>query len=197
MNELETLNISELRERLVGLGMSEKETNTFMTKSSIISTIKILESRKVISTLENMKEDGKLPAEEVKRVETIEEKIDPSEERKVNKNWKSKAETMKAHLETQEQVSILVPLSEGEKAGVVEWRVGKDGEKYQFHVSGAVESVQLNGYKYFIAKGVYTRVPRQVAEVISRSQQQTLEAGSNISLDRMDPKTGRPIAESL
>ena len=95
---------------------------------------------------------------------------------------------MRNKLLAQEKVNILIPVDPTERAGVVEWRKDKNGEDYQVHISGAITSVQLNGYKYFIPKGVYTPVPRQVAEVISKAQQQTLEAGSNISLDRIDPK---------
>jgi hypothetical protein len=187
MNELETLTVKELQDKLVSLGMPQEDVEAFKTKAPLIASIKTMMAKDAVRE----------PEEEVKKVATIEEPINPSEEKKVNKEWKSKAERMKAQLEAQEQVSILVPLADGERAGVVEWKVDKDGQRYQNHISGAVESVQLNGYKYLIAKGVYTRVPRQIAEVISKAQSQTLEAGKNISLDRTDPNTGRPMADSL
>jgi len=185
--DLETMTVKELQDRLVELGMDSEEAEAFKTKASIVSTIKLMESKDAVDSSEV----------EVKKVATLEERPNPSEDREVNKNWKNKAEAMKARLLAQPTVSILIPLEAAEKAGVVEWRTDKNGERYQYHVSGAIESVQLNGYKYFIPKGRYTPVPQQVAEVISKSQQQTLEAGSNISLDRIDERTGRPLNEVL
>lgn len=186
MNELETLTVKELQAKLVTLGMPEEDATKLTTKASIIATIKTLQAK-----------DAVKPEPEVKKVETIEEAPNPAEDRQVNKRWLTKAQAMKAHLEKQEKVSILIPLDPTEKAGVVEWRTDANGDKYQYHVSGNIESVQLNGYKYFIPKGVYTPVPKQIAEVIARSQQQTLEAGSEVSLNRIDPKTGRPFNEVL
>lgn len=189
MEDLETLTVKELRAKLVELGMPEDDVEAFRTKAPLIASIHTLMAKDVVN---EDKEEG-----EVKRVKTLEETPKPAEERKVNENWKNKAEAMKARLLAQPTVSILIPLEPAEKKGVVEWRTDKSGEKYQVHLDGAIESVQLNGYKYFIPKGVYTPVPQQIAEVISRSQQQTLDAGSEISLDRIDPKTGRPFNEIL
>jgi hypothetical protein len=186
MKELNTLTVKQLQEKLISLGMPEEDVKGFKTKAPMIASINTLEA----------KEATKEP-EEVKKVASIEEKPNPSEDREVNKRWKSKAEIMRNKLLAQEKVNILIPVDPTERAGVVEWRKDKNGEDYQVHISGAITSVQLNGYKYFIPKGVYTPVPRQVAEVISKAQQQTLEAGSNISLDRIDPKTGRPFKEIL
>lgn len=188
MNDLETLTVKDLQKKLIELGMPEDDVATFKTRAPLIASIKTLMTREIVS-------EEKL--EEAKKVASIEEKPNPVEDRQVNKQWKSKAERMRERLLAQEKVSILIPLDPAEKAGVVEWRTGKDGKPFQVHLSGSVESVQLNGYKYFIPKGIYTPVPRQVAEVISTSQQQTLSAGSNISLDRIDPKTGRPFSEVL
>lgn len=185
--ELETLTVKELQAKLVTLGMPEEDAIKLTTKASIIATIKTLQAKDAV----------KPEPEEVKKVASIEETPNPVEDRQVNKRWLTKAQAMKAHLEKQEKVSILIPLDPTEKAGVVEWRTDANGQKYQYHVGGAIETVQLNGYKYFIPKGVYTPVPRQIAEVIARSQQQTLQAGSDVSLNRIDPKTGRPFNEVL
>jgi len=191
MKEIELLTVKELQAKLVELGMPEDDAKAFKTKAPMIASIRTLEAKEVV--IDTVKGE----AGEVKKVASIEERPNPSEDREVNKKWKSKAEKMKARLLAQEQVSILIPVEAHEHAGVVEWRTDKNGQQYQVHISGAVESVQLNGYKYFIPKGIYTRVPRQIAEVISNSQQQTLEAGKDISLDRIDPNTGRPFADSL
>lgn len=183
MKELSTKTVKELQEKLISLGMPEEDAKGFKTKAPMIAAINTLEAKEA--------------TEEVKKVASIEEKPNPSEDREVNKRWKSKAQIMRNKLLAQEKVNILIPVDPTERAGVVEWRKDKDGEDYQVHISGGVTSVQLNGYKYFIPKGVYTSVPRQVAEVISKAQQQTLEAGQNVSLDRIDPKTGRPFKDIL
>lgn len=189
MEDLELLTVKELQERLVKLGMPEEDVQSFKTKYPLVATIRTMEAKEAVSKEEKVEESPK--------VLTIEEKPNPAEDREVNKKWKTKAEAMKLKLLSQEKVSILIPLEPTERVGVVEWRNGKNGEAYQVHISGAKEEVQLNGYKYFIPKGVYVQVPRQVAEVISKAQQQTLEAGANISLDRIDPKTGRPFSEIM
>lgn len=187
MKELETMSIKDLQAELVANGMPEDDAVTFKTKASAIATLRTIMASKAVEEA----------PQEVKKVASIEEKPNPAEDREVNRRWLSKAHAMKKHLEAQEKVSILIPLDPTERQGVVEWRTGAKGETYQVHVGGAIESVQLNGYKYFIPKGVYTQVPRQIAEVISRSQQQTLDAGKHVSLDRIDEKTGRPVSEVL
>ena len=179
------MTVKELQAKLVELGMPEEDAKAFKTKAPMVASINAM-----------MAKDAVEP-EEVKKVASIEEKPNPIEDREVNKRWKTKAAAMRDHLAAQEKVNILIPLDPSEKAGVIEWRKDKEGNDYQVHISGAVDSVQLNGYKYFIPKGIYTPVPRQVAEVISKAQQQTLDAGKDILIDRIDPKTGRPYSESL
>lgn len=71
-----------------------------------------------------------------------------------------KAEIMRRKLAEQEKVSIMIPLSPGER-------------------EGSTESVILNGYRLNIRKGSYVYVPKQVAEVIMESQQMTQEAIQN------------------
>lgn len=69
----------------------------------------------------------------------------------------SKAAIMKKKLAAQPKVRILVSLEGGEKFGIT-------------------KSVILNGYRMNIIKGIYVDVPEQVADVLSESQQQALEA---------------------
>jgi hypothetical protein len=78
----------------------------------------------------------------------------------------SKAEAMREKLSKQPKVRILIPLG---------------NEKI-----GAVLSVILNGYRLNIMKGVYVDVPEQVANVIMKSQKQTVSAMNN-SLNLSNP----------
>lgn len=78
----------------------------------------------------------------------------------------SKAAKMKEILSKQPKVRVLIPLEPGEKRG-------------------STESVTLNGYRLNIQKGVYVDVPQQVADVLSNSLNQTIEAleGSGLKLN--------------
>jgi hypothetical protein len=58
-----------------------------------------------------------------------------------------KAEAMRAKLQAEPKVRVLVPLASGEKAGVT-------------------QSVILNGYSLYIRKGEYVDVPQSVADVL-------------------------------
>jgi hypothetical protein len=187
MKDLESYTVKQLKDRLIKLGMPEDDVEAFKTKAPIIASINMLEAKKAVDKEE----------EEPKKVASLEERPNPTEDRLVNKRWKNKAERMQDHLEAQEKVSILIPLEPTEKQGVVEERVGEDGRKYQVHISGDYTTVTLNGFKTMIPKGKYVKVPMQIAEIIAKSQQQTLDAGRHISLDRIDERTGKPYSEVI
>lgn len=68
----------------------------------------------------------------------------------------SKAAAMKSNLDKQPKISILIPL-EGDKVG-------------------STFPVTLNGLRLNILKGMYVAVPKQVAEIVMDSQNQTREA---------------------
>lgn len=198
---LEELTVAELKAKAVELGMPEEDVESFRTKAPLIATINTLQAK-----------DAVKEKEEVKKVASLEEKPDPSEEREVNKQWKNKAERMKAHLLSQEFVSLMIPLEVDEKVGVVEWcdPVGRQASKndpiipfnewfklplekkmdtYQRQISGDVIMPQLNGYKYMIPKGVYTRVPMQIFEVVNEANMEQIKATQHMNLDRLDPQT--------
>jgi hypothetical protein len=78
----------------------------------------------------------------------------------VTTSIEGKAAIMKARLDAQPKVAIMIPLTPGE-------------------VSGSTESVILNGYRTNIRKGEYVYVPEQIARVIMESQQQTEQAIQN------------------
>lgn len=177
---MEEKTLKELIAELVGLGMPEEQAKKLQSKevaTAIIDTLKVNK-----------------PVEKVKTLEEIES---PTEKRAFESQWVSKATIMKERLLSQPKVKILLPLEGEEKQGVVEMRTNKHGETYQQLISGACETVILNGFKWIIPKGVYAEVPQQVADVIAKSYQQTQMAGSNISMDRVDEKTGRLMKDIL
>ena len=66
----------------------------------------------------------------------------------IQQKIKTKAEQMKAYLDSQPRVSILIPLEKGEKRG-------------------AIQPFCINGYRFTVPKGKMTQVPEQVAQMIS------------------------------
>lgn len=68
----------------------------------------------------------------------------------------SKAARIKDKLDHQTKVSILIPL---------------EGDKF-----GSTMPVTINSYRVNILKGIYVSVPRQIAEIVMDSQQQTMKA---------------------
>lgn len=76
----------------------------------------------------------------------------------------SKAEKMKAFLLSQRKITMLIPLPEGSDPKVL-------------------HSVCLNGYRLDFPTNTYLEVPEQVAEVISKSNSQTLLALSQNRID--------------
>jgi len=175
--------VKDLREELVKLGMPKKDAELFNHVKPMLATIETLRTAK---------------ASEEERVKTLTPKEDPKEVRKINKQWKTKAEIMRAKLDKQPKVRTLIPLSGDEKPGVVK-EVMIKGRKELVHVEGAIETVQLNGYKTIIPKGVYIEVPQQVSDVLSNSYRLTQEAGKEYLANRPgnDPTTGLPIKDIL
>lgn len=98
------------------------------------------------------------PVAETPKSTTVKEKVD------VKKAFETDIEMTKKKLEAQEKVMFLVPLAEGEKAG-------------------AVHEVFINGYKTTITKGVMTKVPVAVANLLANSYKINMEAGMENRLD--------------
>lgn len=200
---MEELSLEQLKEKLVELGMPQEDADNFRTKAAAQSTIEVLKAA-----------EAKKTVDEEERVKTLEERPDPKEEKQVNRNWKSKAENMKAKLLKMEFVSLLVPLDPNEQVGEVTWIDPETEEElsfeewfalpfdakmrsYQKHKGGAYIAPQLNGYKYMIPKGVYTRVPLQIFQVVNESNMERIKATQYKNLDRIDPRTGQPVRESF
>ncbi len=170
--DLNKLTVKELRVIVVKLGMPEDDAENFETKKPLISVINTLRAKAVVET--------------------------PGQLKKEKEEYLGKAERMRAQLMKQPRVRILVPLAPKEKVGVIKLVYNKlTKRKEQVHVKGAYLPVQLDGFKWLVACGVYQEVPQQIADVISESQQQTVEAGRDYLIDRIDPETGKPVSDKL
>ena len=179
---MEDKTLKELKAEAMKLGMSKKDVDVFTIKAPLLATVKLLEANK--------------KNEEIKRVKTLTPKPDPKEEKIVERRWRSKAQKMRDKLDAQPKVRFMIPLSGVEKPGVVEEYM-LNGRKEYRTVSGAVETVTLNGCKTLVPKGVFVDLPKQVADVLSDSFMKTQKAGTEFSIDRIDPETGKPVREAL
>lgn len=177
--KLEDLSVKELQVEAVKLGISEDEVKTFTIKAPLIITINALKKSK-----------------EIKPVDTLMPPVDPKEEKQDIKRWQSKADKMRDSLESQPKVRVLIPLDPSEKQGIVK-KVIVRGKEETIYVSGAIWSKTFNGYKVIIPKGIYTEVPQQIADNIGDEYNQTIHAGDQWALDRIDPKTGQPVKNQL
>lgn len=170
--DLTKLTVKDLREIVVKLGMPEDDAENFETKKPLIVTINTLRAKAAVDTPGQLKRD--------------------------KKKYLSKKEIMRAKLMKQPKIRILIPVEGEEKPGVIKVVYDKKTKRNeQKFISGAYIPVQLNGFKYLVAKGVYQDVPKQIADVISESQNMTTEAGKPFLIDRKDPKTGKPVSDKL
>lgn len=177
--------LKQLQAELVELGIPADAAEGFKTRAVALATIETLKASQTVTT-----------EAAPKRVATLEEKVNPVEEKQIARQYQDKADTMRRKLEAQPKVRFFLPISEQEKPGVVR-EVMRNGRKEQIYVSGAVETVQLNGYKVLIPKGVFVDVPQQVADVLSDAMRLTQNAGANLLIDRIDPQTGAPVSQRL
>jgi len=177
--------LESLRKEAIVLGMLKKDVKKFESKELLQLTIDTLKA--------------------VKATVSIEEKLDPVEEKKVEKRWRGKAAKQKAYFDSLIPVRMLIPCVGEEKPGVVEERL-VDGVMQTVVISGAVWSKSFNGYRVTIPKGVYVNVPgvdpetneiAGVAENIQDEFSQVQKSNQQFSIDRIDPKTGRPVKDQL
>lgn len=97
----------------------------------------------------------------------------PVTEQQVEKEWRSDIQKMKAHLEKQPKVSIMIPLEQGVPP--------EAADKIPFVVN-------LNGYRLAIKRGVFVQVPQQVAEIVQERLESEGKIGSEYRLDRNPDK---------
>ena len=192
----EQQSFKDLKQELVNLGMPLEEVNLLKSTAQLTAVINTLKASKATIEVDEAPVLQATPKKEEK-VTTLEEVESPNEKRVFEKEYSSKADRMRTKLEGQPKVRVLLPLEGEEKQGIVEWRTDARGIQKQIHLGGAIDQVMLNGYKFIIPKGIYYDVPQQIAEVLSNAYNQTQNAGANISLDRVDPRTGKRMSEIL
>jgi hypothetical protein len=90
-------------------------------------------------------------------------------ESKAERALRTDAQKMKAHLESQRKVSIMIPFEVGENP--------ENGKKVPFHVN-------LNGYAMDLPRGQYIDVPEQIAEIIKERLESEGKIGSQWRVDR-------------
>lgn len=170
---LEKLSVRDLREVVVKLGMPEEDAENFGTKKPLIATINTLRAQKVVESSGELKKE--------------------------KEEYLSKAERMRAILMKQPRKRTLIPLEGADETpGVVKWVYNKvTKRKEQVYVSGAYTPVQINGFKWLVPHGKYVDLPEQIADMISDAQGMTVEAGRAYLIDRIDPKTGKPVSDRL
>lgn len=179
--DIQSKTVKELQAELVELGFDEGAAKGIRTKDSLVATITALQN----------KSDETSEVSDVKVDQTT-----PEEDRDTERHWQAKADAMAKHLHKQPKVRVLIPLEGKDQVGVVK-EVEERGTIQYRYVSGAVWSKTFNGYKVIIPKGVYYPVPEQIAENISTELNQTQLAGQHLKIDRVDPKTGKPVADQL
>jgi len=167
-----------LKKEAVKLGMPELDVDKFESEELLRASINAIKANKTA-------------------VETpVEFKESPKEEKVIEKDWQNKADSMKKFFDTQEKITVMIPLEPGEKPGVVETRT-VNGREETIVVSGAVWSKTFNGYRVIVPKGTYTPVAKAIAENLATELNQTLMAGEQWKIDRIDPNTGRSVREQL
>lgn len=177
---LDAPSLKELKAELVANGMPAEDAELYVTKAQARAVLNTLKAKEVVT-----------------KVDSLEDKESPTEKKVFERQYMSKKETMRLKLMAQPKVMFLIPLDKKEKPGEVVWETDKQGNQVQVHKSGAVDVVQLNGFKWIIPKGVMTEIPQQVAEELSKSMNIALSAGKSYSLDRIDPQTGKQISDIL
>lgn len=126
-----------------------------------------------ISETEPEQPEGDVEPEEETEPEQPAAPAAPITDQKVEKEWRGDAAKMKAHLDKQKKVSVMIPLEQGVSA--------ESAEKIPFVVN-------LNGYRYSVKRGVFVEVPMQIAEIIKERLESEGKIGSEYRLDRNQAK---------
>lgn len=182
MEEIKEKTLNELIEESISLGFPREVAETFKVKAQVQGVINTLKAKEV-----------------VEKVDSLEEKLNPNEEKKLLRQYQTKAQIMMDKWLAAPMSQILVPSEPGSQPGKVEWRRDKNGKPYQVALTpgNTIEEVIVNGAHWLVPKGCLVEVPGPVAQIVADRLQLTSMAGSNIILDRVDDRTGRPMSEIL
>lgn len=134
----------------------------------------------LLSRLKEAGINGVVPTDDAEgdsATETVEETAQPAEpkvneqaeDRKAETALRTDAAKMKAHLDKQPKVSIMIPFEVGENP--------INGKNVPFHCN-------LNGYALDIPRGIYVDVPRQIADMIKERLESEGKIGAEWRLDR-------------
>jgi hypothetical protein len=172
------IKFEKLQKEAFELGMPKEDIEKFRdmgTLEAAVNSMKAIKADKIVS---------------------LEENADPKEEKETEKHWTSKADRQKAYFDSRPKVRILIPCEGDEKPGVVEEKE-VNGRLEMVAVSGAIWSKTFNGYRVIVPKGVYTEVSEAVADNIADEFNQVQKSNAQFSIERIDPKTGKPVREQL
>jgi len=178
--QLIDLTLKELQIRATEAGMPEAVANSFTTKAQVVAVIEALELKKPAQLVD--------PA--TSATETAKEKVS------TDKAWLNKRDAMGRELESQPKTTMALQLEPGEKAGIVESRVVNGIREFKV-ISGSVREKMLNGYIWIMPKGIMTQVPKQICELISKELNIAANISSKLSIDRIDPQTGKTVRDAL
>lgn len=109
-------------------------------------------------------------------VEAVEEEAAPEatptprvSDAEVNKAYATDQQKMKAHLDAQPKVKVMIPFDAGVDPAMA--------KKIPFIVN-------LNGYRYEIQRGTFVDVPQQIAEIVMERLESEGRIGEEYRLDR-------------
>ena len=178
---LEDLSLSRLQEKAVALGLDGKDAEMFNSKRTIIVTIHALQKARA----SGKKIDSSTTANQ-----------SPKERKETEEQYKGKREIMRDILAKQKKVDFFAPLDGKERKGIIRKEL-VDGKEEWVQVSGAVDTVTINGFKTLVPKGVRCRIPIQVAEILYTKYNMESEVAELYDIDRIDPETRRPVRDAL
>ena len=118
---------------------------------------------------EEVEEDEVEEEEEEEAPKAISKQQEAAAQRNADSALRTDARNMKAHLDKQKKISIMIPFEVGENP--------ESGKNVPFHVN-------LNGYKMNLARGEYIEVPEQIADLIKERLESEGKIGSQWRLDR-------------
>lgn len=159
---LSGLSMPELQRQAKILGMPEDQVQLFNTKEQLAAIISSLQEKRAQA----------LPKDSVES---------PNEVAK----WKGKRWNMMKRLQSQPRKPLFIPLEGKEKPGKVLEYIDKNGEtKFKVDPNTAVCPLTINGFTWYVPKGVFVDVPEQLAIMKQENMIASQMAGEQYSLDR-------------